>query len=541
MFRLTKRVFVILRVVWKYHLISSLLGFYRAFAKGGIPTEPICAPAEGWEEEGERLRLALTELGPTFIKLGQLLSQRPDIVPPPIIVELQKLQSGVAPLPFEEINRSVTFPCECLDEETGEKYSTCRQLEDVFDEIKKEPLASGSIAQIYRAKLEGNEVVVKVLKPEIERVIDADLRLLRLMLPVGARLLRVKGFDPELIVDELSIMLKNEIDMRLEALHIERFQRNFKDWDKVVIPRVYWEFTNNRVIVMDFIKGPTVGSRPPLSDEQARYYANLITKAFLQMVYVDGFFHADPHSGNIILLEDGKIAFLDFGAVGRLREEVMLDALEVFYAFFRGDVSKALKGFLRLVNITEKDIDIDAFYGDLDELVEKFQAGRYEKGQGDNLARLALKYKLPTPRAFVVLERAILLIEGVCNNLYRYYDIKEAIAEQFSVQELLRQEIKRGMKRLSDASVKLARNLPDIIDHFSEYRPQSALEITERHASSGHIAPYVVAAIIASTGLLFPLCASFGSVNVTPQANVFVPLGALVLAALVTLFANPRR
>jgi len=544
MFRLTKRVFVIIRVVWKYHLISSLLGFYRSFAKGGIPTEPICAPAEGWEEEGERVRLALTELGPTFIKLGQLLSQRPDIVPPPIIVELQKLQSGVAPLPFEQINRSITFPCECVDEKTGEKYSTCRQLEDVFEEITKEPLASGSIAQIYRAKLEGNEVVLKVLKPEIERVIDADLRLLRLMLPVGARLLRVKGFDPELIVDELSTMLKNEIDMRLEALHIERFQRNFKDWEKVVIPRVYWEFTNNRVIVMDFIKGPTVGSRPPLSDEQARYYANLITKAFLQMVYVDGFFHADPHSGNIILLpEDGKIAFLDFGAVGRLREEVMLDALEVFYAFFTGDVSKALKGFLQLVNITEKDIDIDAFYADLDELIEKFQAGRYEKGQGDNLARLSLKYKLPAPRAFVVLERAVLLIEGVCNNLYRYYDIKEAIAEQFSVQELLKQEIKRGMKRLSDASVKLVRNLPDIIDHYSEYRPQSASETTlERHASSNaHYAPYVVAGIIAGIGLLFPLCSSLGGVNVTPQANAFVPLVALVLAALVTLFANSRR
>jgi ubiquinone biosynthesis protein len=512
MFRLTKRVIVILKVVWKYHLISSLLGFYRSFAKGGIPTEPICAPAEGWEEEGERLRLALTELGPTFIKLGQLLSQRPDIVPPPIIVELQKLQSGVAPLPFDEINRSVTFPCECLDEETGEKYSTCRQLEDVFEEITKEPLASGSIAQIYRAKLEGNEVVVKVLKPEIERVIDADLRLLRLMLPVGARVLRVKGFDPELIVDELSNMLKNEIDLRLEALHIERFQRNFKNWEKVVIPRVYWEFTNNRVIVMDFIKGPTVGSRPQLSDEQARYYANLITKAFLQMVYVDGFFHADPHSGNIILLpDDEKIAFLDFGAVGRLREEVMLDAL-----------------------------DIDSFYADLDELIEKFQAGRYEKGQGDNLARLSLKYNLPAPRAFVVLERAVLLIEGVCNNLYRYYDIKEAIAEQFSVQELLKQEIKRGMKRLSDASVQLVRNLPDIIDHYSEYRPQSALETTvERHASSSY-GPYVVAGIIAGIGLLFPLCSSLGGLNVTAQANVFVPLVALVLAALVTLFANSR-
>lgn len=536
MFERTRRVFRITRIVLKYHLISSLLGFYRSFAKGGMLIEPICAPSEGWEVEGERLRLALTELGPTFIKLGQLLSQRPDIVPPPIIAELQKLQSGVAPLPFEEISRSVTFPCECISE-TGEKYLTCKRLEDVFEEIKKEPLASGSIAQIYRAKLNGHDVAVKVLKPGIERVIDADLKLLALMLPIGAKLLRVKGFNADLLVDELSIMLKNEIDMRLEALHIERFLRNFADWDNVVIPRVYWEYTNNRVIVMDFIKGSTVSSRPRLEEEQARYYANLITKTFLKMVYIDGFYHADPHSGNIVLLDDSKIALLDFGAVGRLREEVKLDALEVFYAFYQGDVSKALKGFMRLVGVTEKDLDIDAFYADLDELIEKFQAGRYEKGQGDNLARLALKYGLPTPRAFVVLERAILLVEGVCNDLYRYFDIRETIAEQFSVEELLKAEIKRGVKRLTDASVKFIRSLPDIVDRYVEGNPYPVPErMNERHSRSK--APYILAAFIASIGLLFPLCSWLNIFRVPELSVLYVPIVALVLAAFVTIAAT---
>lgn len=533
MFERTRRVIKIIRVVLKYHLISSLLVFYRSFAKGGMSAEPLCAPSEGWEVEGERLRLALTELGPTFIKLGQLLSQRPDIVPPPIIAELQTLQAGVAPLPFEEISNSVTFPCECVSEETGEKYSTCRRLEDVFEEIKKEPIASGSIAQIYHAKLDGTEVAVKVLKPEIERVIDADLKLLELLLPIGAKLLRVKGFDAHLIVDELTTMLKNEIDMRLEALHIERFLRNFKDWEEVVIPRVYWEYTNNRVIVMDFIKGPTVSSRPPLDDEQSKYYANLITKAFLKMVYLDGFYHADPHSGNIVLLGEGKIALLDFGAVGRLREEVKLDALEVFYAFYQGDVNKALKGFLRLVGVSEADIDIDAFYADLDELIEKFQAGRTEKGQGDNLARLSLKYGLPAPRAFVVLERAILLVEGVCDDLYRYYDIREAISEQFSVEELAKAELKRGFKRLTDASIKLVRSLPEIVDRYVVAGSQCEPEPTERHMQSN--APYVIAALIAGIGLLFPLCSSVGAFTMPIRFMLYVPITALVLAAVVTI------
>jgi ubiquinone biosynthesis protein len=532
MFERSKRVLKIIRVVWKYHLTASMLLFYRSYVKSGLPIEPLCAPGEDWEVEGERLRLALTELGPTFIKLGQLLSQRPDIVPPPIVVELQKLQSGVAPLPFETISNSIIFPCECVSE-TGERYSTCKRLEDAFEEINREPLAAGSIAQIYRAKLNGHEVVVKILKPGIERVIDADLRLLELMLPLGAKLLRIKGFDPKLLVDELSTMLKNEIDMRLEALHIERFLRNFKDWHDIVIPHVHWEYTNNRVIVMDFITGSTVGKRPPLTDEQERYYANLITKAFLKMVYVDGFYHADPHSGNIVLLDGGRIAFLDFGAVGRLREEVKLDALEVFYAFYQGDVSKALKGFLKLVKVPEKDIDVDAFYADLDALIEKFQVGRYEKAQADNLARLALKYGLPAPRAFVVLERAIMLVEGVCTQLYRYFDIKEAIAEQFSVEQLLSAEIKRGVKRFTDASVKLVRNLPDIVDRYVEEQPKAIVEPIEQHAPSR--APYGVAAILALVGLLFPLGASLGVVSLSPQSTLYVALVALVLAALVTL------
>jgi ubiquinone biosynthesis protein len=536
MFERTRRVFKITHVVLKYHLISSLLGFYRSFAKGGIPAEPLCAPADGWEEEGERLRLALTELGPTFIKLGQLLSQRPDIMPPPIIAELQKLQAGVEPLPFEKISHSVTFPCECISEETGEKYSTCILLEDAFDEINKDPIASGSIAQIYRAKLNGTEVAVKVLKPEIERVIDADLKLLELLLPIGAKLLRVKGFDAHLIVDELSTMLKNEIDMRLEALHIERFLRNFKDWEKVVIPRVHWEYTNNRVIVMDFIRGSTVSSHSGLEEEEARYYANLISKSFLKMVYVDGFYHADPHSGNILILGDGKIAFLDFGAVGRLREEVKLDALEVFYAFYQGEVDKAMKSFMKLVGVTEKDLDLDAFYADLDELIEKFQAGRYEKGQGDNLARLSLKYGLPAPRAFIVLERAVLLIEGVCNDVYRYFDIREAISEQFSVDELIKEELKRGWKRFTEASVKLVRNLPEIVDRYVEGSLKFTLERPEPPYQSK--APYVIAALIASIGLFFPLCSSLGKLTVPSPFMLYVPIAALVLAALVTIMTT---
>jgi ubiquinone biosynthesis protein len=526
MFERTRRIFRITCVVWKYHLFSSLLGFYRGFHKGVVPGEPLCAPSEGWEKEGARLRKGLTELGPTFIKLGQLLSKRPDIMPSPIIAELQKLQGEVEPVPFEQISRSVIYP-------SKDMVPACRRLEDIFDDITL--LASASIAQVYRAKLRGNDVAVKVLKPDIERVIDADLKLLRLLLPLGSKLLRIKGFDAQVLVDELSTMLQNEIDMRLEALHIESFVRRFKSWDNVVIPHVYWEYTTNRVLVMDYVKGQTVASHPSLDEAHARVYANLITKSFLKMVYVDGFYHADPHSGNILILEGGKIAFLDFGAVGRLREELKRDAFEVFYAFYQGDVSKALKGFMKLLGVTKKDIDIDAFYADLDALIEKFQAARFEKGQGDNLARLAFKYGLPAPRAFMMLERAIMLVEGVCNELYPYFDIKEAMAEQFSVTELARLELERGVKRLTEVSVKLFRCLPDIVDRYIEGTPELIRDQQMRLYPSK--APYVIAAIIASIGLLFPLCSALGVLEMPFSFMLYVLITALVLAALVTIAA----
>jgi predicted unusual protein kinase regulating ubiquinone biosynthesis (AarF/ABC1/UbiB family) len=191
---------------------------------------------------------------------------------------------------------------------------------------------------------------------------------------------------------------------------------------------------------------------------------------------------------------------------------------------------------LRLVGVKEREIDVDAFYADLDELVEKFQAARYAKGQGDNLARLSIKYGLPAPRAFIVLERAILLVEGVCDNLYRYFDLREAMAEQFSVESLIKAELKRGYKRFSEASVKLVRNLPDIVDRYVEGDSQCEPEPMEQHVRSN--APYVIAALIALIGVLFPLCSVIGALTMPVRFMLYVPLVGLALAAIITIVTS---
>jgi ubiquinone biosynthesis protein len=457
-----RRIIKIVYVILKYNLIISIIGFYR---KRGWTHESMCEPPKGWEREGEKLRKALTELGPTFIKFGQLLSKRPDIVPPPIIAELQKLQGDVKPTPFEEIRKYKDFVCTCEFGKKNPRCYRCNDITEIFDEFDEEPVASASIAQVYRAKIGDSDVAVKVLRPKVERIIRTDLNLLGIFLPLGAKLLRAKGFDAKDFLNELSTMLMGELDMRREALHIERFRHIFREWDSVKIPKVFWEYTTKDVLVMEFVEGEEVSSHPTLSKDEARKYANLIAKSFLKMVYIDGFFHADPHSANILILGD-RIAYLDFGAVGRLREDLKIDSFEMFYAVYKEDTEKAVNTLLRLAGVSGKDVDMNSLYSDVDELIMKFHVGKYEKSQSENFARIALKYGLQLPKPFILLERAILLVEGVCHELYPEFDLKESIGELFDDEKVLKDEIKRSVKSLADAWRRIIYETPEIIETY---------------------------------------------------------------------------
>ncbi|MGH3047399.1 MAG: ABC1 kinase family protein, partial [Gaiellaceae bacterium] len=259
---------------------------------------------------GRRLREMLDELGPTFVKFGQLLSTRPDVVPPDIVFELKALQDAVRPFPFAQAERVV-------EEELG------LTLERLFLEFDETPIAAASIGQVHRAVLpNGRHVVVKVQRPDAPRQIEADLELMYQVARLARERVRALEFiDTVALVDEFARGIRQELDYRLEARNAEQFHRNFAGHPHVRVPRVYWSYSRARVLTLELLEGVHVRDidlRSYTLDERRRI-AYQIAEAWMTMIFRHGFFHGDPHPSNIMVLEQSdQIGLVDFGTAGSL-------------------------------------------------------------------------------------------------------------------------------------------------------------------------------------------------------------------------------
>jgi len=260
-----------------------------------------------------RARLALESLGPTFVKLGQVLATRGDLLPPEWVDELSLLQSRVAALPFEELRPQ-------LVEDLG------GPPEAVFTDLELEPLAAGSIAQVHRARLpDGREVILKIRRPGIDKKVTADLRLLeRLAEILENEVTELRRYRPRQVVRQFAMTLKSELDLTIEGRNTRRIAANLEEVEDLVIPEVFDELTRPRLLVQSFVDGLSAddwirGERPEGLDP-ARV-AGIGADVVLRMVFLDGLYHADPHPGNVLFLEGGRVGLLDFGMVGRLSEE----------------------------------------------------------------------------------------------------------------------------------------------------------------------------------------------------------------------------
>ena len=287
-----------------------------------IPFRRRTDPIDGERSQrGVHLREMLDELGPTFVKFGQVLSMRPDVLPPDIIAELRGLQDDVRPFPFEQVQ-------EVVSEELG------LTIEQLFLEFEPLPVASASIGQVHRAVLpNGKRVAVKVQRPGAPRQIDADLALMM----QAARLVRerVKALefvDPGALVDEFSRQIRHELDYRLEARNAEAFHRNFAGHPHVAVPKVYWSYTRSRVLTLELLEGPQLADIGPddFTLEERRHLAYLVTETWMTMIFRHGFFHGDPHPANILVLGPDRIGLVDFGAVGKLTDQDMSAATRLF-------------------------------------------------------------------------------------------------------------------------------------------------------------------------------------------------------------------
>ncbi len=364
-----------------------------------------------------RIRLALQELGTTFIKLGQMLSTRPDLVGDDIANELSKLQDDVPPVDIEIIKSTI---------ETELSNST----ENLFSEFEEESLGSASIGQVHKAVLKnGDKVAIKIQKPDVEEIIHKDITIMRFLAN------RINDYMPQLriynlprIVDEFERHILKEIDYNQEAMNIIRFDKNFKDDKTIYVPKVYKEYSTEKVLTMELIEGKKVLN---VIDSDEGYDKPLIAKreinSFFKQVLIDGFFHADPHPSNVYILDDNVVCFLDYGMMGLLDQEFREDCAELVIYFLENSV-KGVMNQLIYMGIINESIDLRSFRYDLTDLMYRFYGIGLNEMQGgmNGLISLMRKYKVQVPGEFSLLVRGITLIEDTGERLDPNFNPVEA-------------------------------------------------------------------------------------------------------------------
>ena len=358
-----------------------------------------------------QVRLALEELGPTFVKLGQILAGRADLFGPAYIAEFEKLHSRVPPLPLEALRPQ-------LREDLG------GEPEAVFARFDPEPLAAASIAQVHRAQLmDGTEVVVKIRRPGITETIDADLRLLaRLATLAEAELPTLKPYRPQQLVRELARSLKRELDLANECRQAERIAANMAPLPWIVVPKVHWAHTRERVNVQDFVDGVPGYELQRLNEQgfDRQLLAQRGAQAVLKMIVEDGVFHADPHPGNVFYLEGNRIAFVDFGMIGRLTPRRRDELLQLLLGLVEreaqpvADVLLDWAGDHHGVNLSALESEIEAF-------VDQYHGAELaDLNLGQMLADVTTilrEHHLGLPSDMALLIKAFITLEGMGRGL----------------------------------------------------------------------------------------------------------------------------
>ena len=402
----------------------------------------------------ERLRLALEELGPTAVKFGQMLSTRPDLLPPQFIRELEKLQDAVPPFSQAEVRALV-------EAELGIRP------EEIFAAFEPEPLAAASLAQVHQAKLwGGEEVVVKIQRPGVEQKIETDLEILRELAQFTERHSDWgKLYRPTEIVEEFAHTVHEELDFKNEGRNIEQFRRNFADDPSVYIPKVYWKYTSRRILILERLQGIKISNLDQLeaSGLDRRTIAANLARAILRQILIHGFFHADPHPGNILVTGDGTIVFMDFGMVGCLDEDMKRKLVEIVRALEYRDVDRIAQGLLE-IGLVPLQIELRALRYDIARLLRRYYnvpLSQIPIGQCLNEAfSLAYKYQVRIPPELVRLARTLVILESVTMQLDPELSIVD-VAEPFG-RELLRQRF--SSRRLRESFTRSFAELATLVE-----------------------------------------------------------------------------
>lgn len=426
----------------------------------------------------QRMRLALEELGPTFIKLGQLLSTRPDLVPKAYLDELKKLQDKVPSVPTEQIRVEI-------ESELG------YPLEELFAHFEAQPEAAASVAQVHRGRLhDGEEVVFKIRRPGIVKVIETDLDILMgLAYLVENHLPGGNLYDPIGLVKEFRRTIHRELDFTREARTIERFAANFRQDDTVHIPRVHWDFCGETVLAMEYVAGIKVNDLEQLSAEgyNLKLIADRGASSFLRQVLEFGLFHGDPHPGNIFILPGDVICMLDYGMVGRISEEIKDQLVDLLMAVLQRDVDRIVSQLLYSGELTDES-NLKALKRDMSEFIEDYyEIPLQEIKVGKLLAdfvEILTHYRIRFPADLMLLARALVAMEGLGRQLDPEFNMithLRPFLEKLVKERLTPTNLSKEMLRVAQAYGSLARNLPRDIKEFINRVNRNKFKIDLEH------------------------------------------------------------
>ena len=460
-------------ILWTFTRRGLLWSVYSDVVRGHV-SNPHCACEDdlGVAKRARRLRTALEQLGPTFVKLGQFLSRRPDLAPPGYLKELAELQEGALAVPFSVVRRRLEEVCICSPSRSGEHVMKpaclhCRHIEGVFEEFDPDPVASASVAQVHRAVYRGEQVAVKLLKPGVLDRLNADFALLeRLRWFVG----RVLGVSRNMPVDdflrEFRRTLLEEVNLEYEAINIERFRDRHPDDGPVRAPAVFWEFERADILVLEFITGVSLREWRGTEDE-GRRLAEVLAEDFIRQVFVDNFFHADPHPGNVFIQPDGRVAYLDFGTVGRLDRAARRALLMLLRAILEDDSELACRAVLEAGRTDPRSVDMEELRSSVDRIIQLYRR-RGGARWTDAVVLTARRHRLQLPRSFLRYAKATMLNESLVTELdpgFVVLPVARRMARPIIEKELTgtAERLKHGVPELVDLLEEILEDLPRII------------------------------------------------------------------------------
>ena len=445
-----------LHLMKRYRQIGGILARYGF----GIVTSEVFPPAariglhrrSAPDESGStphRMRLALEELGPTFIKFGQIMSLRRDLLPPAYIEELTRLTDSVSPVPFETVRPVI------------EEY--CGPIPDAFSSIDETPFAAASLAQVHRAVLNnGTEVALKVRRPDISAVIEDDIAIMEsLARRIESRYPEYRVYNPTGLVREFAVQIRRELDFVQEGKNAEELSRNMREYPDIIVPRVYWQYSGTRLLTMDFIDGVRIDDREGIAAMGVvpADLTELTLRAYLRQIFQDGFFHADPHTGNLLVIRDGRLAFIDCGMVGIMRPERQDVFVQLLLGIVDVDVDAVIDAY-RGLGIVIREEDEEAFKDETYAILRGYQRfGLGDLEMGNVMAQIPevlRRYRIVVPITMMQILKVIMMMIDINVYLDPSFCFTERVRPYLSEIIHHRYLSKETLKRASQSALDVA-------------------------------------------------------------------------------------